>query len=741
VVDPPNLLHHPLPGCASAEQPEESTVASLTTEPAPPSQPEPPLDPLLEQIETVNGETFSLKFFDLLQNPVWIYDIEHLRVRWANRAALPLWNATSRQELLERSYSGIAEAPRIHLQTYLRQFEQGKVLTEQWTFYPGGQPMVVQCRCSGMAIAPGHLAMLVEGNLAPAPLASQDHLRPLAMLRHTSVMLSLYTLGGLLLRQNLAAQTCYGAAEQPGLSSDPVASENVFLRQFADPLVGQQALTRLQAGDVISLDAQVLTLAGTTWHHLDGCCINDPIAGQPIILISEYDITRQQTMLQDLLETEVELQEQKAFLRQIIDVLPNLIYVRDLNGYFVALNQRAADIHGMSVEEMLGKRDDDFNANISMKALQKFLADNQAVIDNRQPLQKTERFPTATGKVDWYQTILCPWIDAQGEVKGIIGASANITELKQAEVELRYQTERVRMIANSTQNIRQSLNLDCILNTTVAEVQQFLECDRVIVYQFDAEGSGVVVAEAVQPDWPSLLHSTFIEPGLTQPPETLFPTDTIIATADIYVAGLSQGHIEQLEQWQVWAQLVMPLRTKDQLWGWLVAHQGRGPRQWRQIEIDLLRQFVSQVGLTIQQSAMVNRLETMNRQLEQLATLDGLTQIANRRSFDEYLEQEWHHALREQCSLALILCDVDFFKAYNDTYGHQAGDLCLQQIAALMKQHLKRSTDMVARYGGEEFALILPYTPRQGHLSSLETFRLGFVNWPFPIKRLRWPTG
>jgi diguanylate cyclase (GGDEF)-like protein/PAS domain S-box-containing protein len=668
----------------------------------------------LEQIETVSGETLSLKPFDLLQNPVWIYDVQRLRVLWANQAALPLWNATSRQELQKRSYSGISEATRIHLQNYLRQFEQGKVLTEQWTFYPEGRPVAVQCRCSGIAIGPGQLAMLVEGKLATAQPVSPDHLRALEALRHTSAMLSLYTLDGLLLQQNRAAQACYGGFEPRGLTSDPTASENSFLSQFADPTVGQQAMATLQAGAAISLDAQVLTLAGTRWHHLDGHCINDPIDGKPMMLISEYDITRQQTTLRDRRDAEAELEEQRAFLRQIIDVLPSLIYVRDLHGCFVALNQRAADIHGISVEAMLGRRDDDFNANISREELQRFLTDNQTVMDSRQTLQKVECFPTATGKLDWYQTILCPWIDTQGNVKGIIGTSANITELKQAEAELRYQAERVRMISDSTQNIRKFLNLDCILNTTVAEVQQFLGCDRVMIYRFDPNGTGVVVAEALLPGWRSLLHSTLVDPGLTQPPETLFPTDSIFASVDIYTAGLSQGHLALLDQWQVRAELVMPICTNDQVWGLLMAHQCCGTRQWQQLEIDLLRQLVNQVALTIQQSDMVDRLETANSQLEQLATLDGLTQVPNRRSFDEYLEQEWHHALREQCSLSLILCDVDFFKAYNDTYGHQAGDRCLQQVATLIKQHLKRSTDMVARYGGEEFALILPHTPQQG---------------------------
>ena len=107
-------------------------------------------------------------------------------------------------------------------------------------------------------------------------------------------------------------------------------------------------------------------------------------------------------------------------------------------------------------------------------------------------------------------------------------------------------------------------------------------------------------------------------------------------------------------------------------------------------------------------------LQQANQQLTRLAALDGLTQIANRRRFDEYLETEWSRMCREDSPLALILCDIDYFKAYNDHYGHQAGDLCLKQVAKALKRVTKRPADLVARYGGEEFAMILPNTDLEG---------------------------
>ncbi len=103
-------------------------------------------------------------------------------------------------------------------------------------------------------------------------------------------------------------------------------------------------------------------------------------------------------------------------------------------------------------------------------------------------------------------------------------------------------------------------------------------------------------------------------------------------------------------------------------------------------------------------------LQAFNQELDRLARMDGLTQVANRRSFDEYLAQVWQNVGSGHSSLALILCDIDYFKSFNDTYGHQSGDECLRKVAKSLEQSVKRSTDLVARYGGEEFAIILPNT-------------------------------
>lgn len=117
------------------------------------------------------------------------------------------------------------------------------------------------------------------------------------------------------------------------------------------------------------------------------------------------------------------------------------------------------------------------------------------------------------------------------------------------------------------------------------------------------------------------------------------------------------------------------------------------------------------------------QLADANIELQKLAALDGLTGVANRRRFDDVMRIEWQRGQRDKQPLTLLMCDVDFFKLYNDSFGHLAGDLCLKKVAAVLTEHLKRPADLAARYGGEEFAIILPDTQLTGALIVAESCR------------------
>ena len=117
--------------------------------------------------------------------------------------------------------------------------------------------------------------------------------------------------------------------------------------------------------------------------------------------------------------------------------------------------------------------------------------------------------------------------------------------------------------------------------------------------------------------------------------------------------------------------------------------------------------FLASVGVLIW---VIYRMVLIEKKLHSFSLIDALTGIANRRKLDEKLESEWMHCKRSKHPLSLLLIDIDYFKKYNDFYGHQDGDKCLQNVANIIKDAAHRKTDLAARYGGEEFAIILPYT-------------------------------
>jgi diguanylate cyclase (GGDEF)-like protein len=136
----------------------------------------------------------------------------------------------------------------------------------------------------------------------------------------------------------------------------------------------------------------------------------------------------------------------------------------------------------------------------------------------------------------------------------------------------------------------------------------------------------------------------------------------------------------------------------------------------------VLRQRVRRL---LQQGQLYKQLEAANQALQKLANVDGLTGVANRRRFDQYLNSQWLNSAQERSPLSLILCDIDFFKRYNDRYGHPAGDLCLQKVATVLGETAQKAQDLVARYGGEEFAVIMPQTHAPGAVRVAASMQAG----------------
>jgi diguanylate cyclase (GGDEF)-like protein len=174
----------------------------------------------------------------------------------------------------------------------------------------------------------------------------------------------------------------------------------------------------------------------------------------------------------------------------------------------------------------------------------------------------------------------------------------------------------LHLIAEISQKISQSLTLEEIFSTTVTEVRQLLQTDRVFLYRFEPDWSGVVVVESVAEDWTPILGTKIEDTCFKDRFAQYYGKGRARAIEDIYQAGFTRCYIDFLAQFQVRANLVVPVLQGEKLWGLLTAQQCQGPRQWQRLEISLLNQLATQAAIAIQQAELYQRLETATQQLQ-----------------------------------------------------------------------------------------------------------------------------
>lgn len=372
----------------------------------------------------------------------------------------------------------------------------------------------------------------------------------------------------------------------------------------------------------------------------------------------------------------IEALQSRRIYKAVVEALPDCLNVKDLEGRFIAANPATAELmRAGSANALIGKTDFDFYPR---EIAAKFRQDELAILKAGTPSTIEQRLEHQGGQEGWLSTLKAPMTDRDGNIIGLITHNRDITARRQLEMEL----------AESRVQLTDAL-------THMADG----------LVMFDAEGKLTLCNDQYR---------------------QMFPR-----TADLRVPGAD--HRDILRQSAERGEEIVPA---DKVEAWIEGIVGsRKIASNREIRLadghwlDIRTRPTADGGslsvfsdITAAKQAQA-KLLAANAALNLLAQSDGLTGLLTRRAFDEALAREFSRSQRAGKPLGLLLIDVDWFKRFNDRYGHPEGDECLRAVSRCIQATARRPGDAAARYGGEEFAVILPETDAQGAFVIAENLR------------------
>ncbi|HEY9617362.1 MAG TPA: PAS domain S-box protein [Microcoleaceae cyanobacterium] len=311
----------------------------------------------------------------------------------------------------------------------------------------------------------------------------------------------------------------------------------------------------------------------------------------------------------DRKHAQAELLEMSTALGNAVEGIARI----DPQGRYVALNRAYAAALGYSAEAMIGKSWETTvvpeDLPILLMAHQQLLIEGKAEVEVRGLRRDGSTFHQEIVMVaayDWYDQLI-----------GHHCFTKDITDRKQAEAALRQQAEREQLMSTIAHRIRQSLNLEDILNTTVCEVRQLLQADRVVIFQIEANQHGVITAESVEVGGRSALGWRVQDDWFKQLQTNYYCQGKNLVCSDVSQLEPRLPCTQNSKQWSIKALLGVPILHGDRLWGVLVTHQCSSPRQWKSWEVNLLEQLATQVAIAIQQSELYRQVQSFAADLEQ----------------------------------------------------------------------------------------------------------------------------
>jgi diguanylate cyclase (GGDEF)-like protein/PAS domain S-box-containing protein len=444
-----------------------------------------------------------------------------------------------------------------------------------------------------------------------------------------------------------------------------------------------RALQRDQA--VYDVETGIVCADGTLrWFSVSASPI--PLEQYGVVIV-HVDISDRKFAEQAMRRSELKLQ---AFL----DNAPTLIAIKDLEGKYLSVNQEFVYFMQVPESKILGKYDYDFFSTEAVKNIRRY--ELQAIfeglaIDFEQSLHLPDGMRTF-----WITQF--PIMDNHDKPCAIASISIDISDRKLTEAALKESEARFQKIATISPEAIYILVRHPDGNT---------------FFEYASPASEELLGLSVEhlKRYPNLRYQIFHPDDL----------DGFEREMEASLKKMQKFHHE----WKIITPQGQTKWIKSQA---MPERRANGDVAWYGFAFDISDRKQSEIALAHVEAD----LKKVNQELQRLVNLDGLTQIANRRCFDERILYEWQRLYREQQPLSLLMFDVDYFKRYNDHYGHQLGDECLLRISQTVDQLVCRPADLVARYGGEEFIVILPNTNLEGAIAVAKNLHEAIADLQIP---------
>lgn len=390
----------------------------------------------------------------------------------------------------------------------------------------------------------------------------------------------------------------YTREEMVGKSFVEFVNENsreIFLENF--PLFKQQGWLKDLELEIICKDGTIVPvmLNASAVKDLDGKFLQSRS--------TLFDLS-------DLKQTQIALQESEHRYATLTEISPVGIFQIDPEGNCLYVNERWCQITGIDAEQAMGQG---WVKAIYFEDRQKVAKAWYHAVKEKKAFKLEYRFQHNDNKIVWVFGQETATYDLEGKVVAYVGTVTDISDRKQKEGIIRLQAKREFVLRSITQKIRQSFDLNLIFNTVCREVRQFINADRVGIFQFYPDANfedGEFIAEALIQSFPSALDTKIHDRCFGEQYAAYYQQGKAQVVDDIDKADLTDCHRQILAQFQIRANLIIPLLQGKNLWGLICVHQCSQPRHWQHFEVNFIRQIANQLAIAIQQADLFKQLQT-----------------------------------------------------------------------------------------------------------------------------------